>query len=289
MKALLQTLFLLGLLSTWGCGAPAFEAGSAVESAASEKAGSAEGAGLSVDGDVAEPSATPSGVERKIIYRADIDVVVEQFDPVPAKVQALAAQHRGYVAKSNVRGRPGSPRSGEWTIRVPVTNYESFLDAAVALGQTRGVRTDSDDVTAEFYDVEARIRNKRQEESRLQKHLEESTGKLEEILAVEREISRVRGEVERMEGRMRVLKDLTSLTTINLSVQEIRDYVPEGDPTYLTQVRRTFDRSLTALFDTAKSASLGIVATLPWLAVFALASLLVLLIRRITRRPSSSP
>ena len=137
----------------------------------------------------------------------------------------LAEQHSGYIAKSNVRGRPGSPRSGEWTIRVPVANYEDFLAAARELGETRSVRTDSDDVTAEFYDVEARIRNKKQEEDRLRKHLEDSTGKLEDILHVEREISRVRGEIERMEGRMRVLKDLTSLTTINLRVDEIEDYI----------------------------------------------------------------
>ena len=229
-----------------------------------------------------------AAIERKIVYTADVDVVVEEFDQVPSRVKELVEQHSGYIAKSNIRGTPGSPRSGEWTIRVPVVDYEKFLAAARDLGEVRSVRTDSDDVTAEFYDIEARIRNKEQEEDRLRKHLDDSTGKLEDILNVEREISRVRGEIEQMEGRMRVLKDLTSLTTINLQVDEIKDYVPEGDPTYSTRVRRAFAKSITALVVAAKAASIAIVAAVPWIAVLlallAVVYLLRPLIRRVFRR-----
>lgn len=231
-----------------------------------------------------EASADATLVERKIVYKADVDLVVEEFDMVPSRVKTLVEQHGGYIAKSNIRGRPGSPRSGEWTIRVPVANYEGFLSAARELGETRSVRTDSDDVTAEFYDVEARIRNMQQEEERLRKHLDESTGKLDDILQVEREISRVRGEIERMEGRMRVLKDLTSLTTINLRVDEIKDYVPEGEATYSTQVRRAFSGSIAALVAAAKGVSLAMVVAVPWLGVLAVLIVMLVLIRKLFRR-----
>jgi hypothetical protein len=283
MKLRAVTFLLLLPLSVLGC-AKADYSQPAMNEAATDTMAVTDGSGSMAVADAAPPLATEAVVDRKIVYTADVDIVVEEFDLVPSQVKDLAEQHSGYIAKSDIRGRPGSPRSGEWTIRVPVANYEDFLAAAGELGETRSVRTDSDDVTSEFYDVEARIRNKKQEEDRLRKHLEDSTGKLEDILHVEREISRVRGEIERMEGRMRVLKDLTSLTTINLRVDEIKDYVPEGDPTYATRVRRAFSGSISALVAAAKAVSIVIVVAVPWLGVLLVVLVMVFMLRSFIRK-----
>ena len=94
----------------------------------------------------------------------------------------------------------------------------------------------------------------------------------------------VRGEIERMEGRMRVLKDLTSLTTINLGVDEIKDYVPEGDPTYGTRVRRAFTGSISALVVAAKAVSIAIVAAVPWLGVLLVVLVMVFMLRPLVRK-----
>jgi hypothetical protein len=283
MKLRAFTFLLLISLSVFGC-AKADYSQPAMNEAATDTMAVTDGSGSMAVADAAPPLATEAVVDRKIVYTADVDIVVEEFDLVPSQVKDLAEQHSGYIAKSDIRGRPGSPRSGEWTIRVPVANYEDFLAAAGELGETRSVRTDSDDVTSEFYDVEARIRNKKQEEDRLRKHLEDSTGKLEDILHVEREISRVRGEIERMEGRMRVLKDLTSLTTINLRVDEIKDYVPEGDPTYTTRVRRAFSGSISALVAAARAVSIAIVVAVPWLGVLLVVLVMVFMLRSFIRK-----
>jgi hypothetical protein len=101
----------------------------------------------------------------------------------------------------------------------------------------------------------------------LLKLLDTATGKLEEVLAVEREIGRVRGEIEQSEGRMRVLTDLTALATVELVVTEVKDYVPEEAVTYGTRVRRSLDASLRALVFTADQLSIAAVAISPWLAV----------------------
>lgn len=273
-----RVTFLLIPLTILGCGGADFSKPE-MKDATPEMALTDSSGSVAVS-DAALPMPTEAAIERKIVYTADVDIVVELFDQVPSRVTDLVEKHGGYVATSNIRGRPGSPRSGEWTIRVPVGNYDEMLVAAQELGEVRSVRTDSEDVTAEFYDVEARIRNKEQEEERLRKHLEDSTGKLEDILNVEREISRVRGEIEQLEGRMRVLKDLTSLTTINLRVDEIKDYVPERNPTYMIRVHRAFSGSIAALVVAAKASSIAIVAAVPWLGV-----LVVLLVLIYTLRP----
>ena len=116
------------------------------------------------------------------------------------------------------------------------------MSAVVRLGEVRHNHVGSQDVTEEYFDLEARIRNKREEEKRLLKHLADSTGKLEDILAVEKELSRVRGEAEQMEGRLRYLADRADLTTVTIEANEWKDYKPPVAATFSTQVGRTFFR-----------------------------------------------
>lgn len=223
-------------------------------------------------------------LRRKIIYTATIDLVVEEFTSIPSEVEALAKQFDAYVANSNILGSPGSPRSGQWKIRVPVERYKEFLEAARKLGEVRSERSDSQDVSEEYYDLEARIRNKKQQEERLLELLADATGKLEEVLSVERELARVRGEIEQMEGRIRVLNNLTSLTTVNLSIDEIKDYVPEEAATYTTRLRRSFGNSIHALKTTAETVSIAVIVALPWLGVLLVPVILLVILVRIARR-----
>jgi hypothetical protein len=214
-----------------------------------------------------QPEKAANSIHRKIVYRATVDLVVEDFEPIPAKIEALVKRFDAYLARSNVTGTPGSPRSGQWTVRVPADRYDAFLAAARKLGEVRRVGSDSQDVTEEFYDVEARIRNKKQEEARLLKLLDTATAKLADVLAVEQEVSRVRGEIEQSEGRMRVLSDLTALATVDLVVTEIKNYVPEEAVTYATRLHRSFDASIRALIFTGDQLSIALVALSPWLAI----------------------
>jgi hypothetical protein len=231
-----------------------------------------------------QPLPARAALERKIVYTAEIELVVEDFEPIPDQVAALAKQFDGYLASSTLTGSPGSPRTGQWRIRVPVARYEAFLAACRQLGEVRRVSVDSQEVTEEYYDLEARLRNKKTEVERLRKLLEETAGELEDVLAVERELSRVEEEIERVEGRRRVLEDLTSLTTINLKIDEIRDYVPEEAASYATRVRRGFSRSIAALVVTAQGLSIAIVAMLPWLGVLLVLGVAVWLPWRASRR-----
>ena len=222
-------------------------------------------------------------IERKIIYTSDVDLVVEEFDEVPEKVVKLVKQFDGYLASSNIAGSPGRPRSGKWTVRVPVGRYEEFLDAAQKLGEVRSVRSDSQEVTEEYYDVDGRIRNKKKTVERLLA-LEEKTGELKDVLEVDRELDRVQEEIDRLEGRMRVLNDLTSLITVNLTIYEIKDYAPEESAGYLTRLRRAVGNSLSRLSAVAQTFSIAFVAALPWILVFAVPLVVVWKIWRARRR-----
>lgn len=240
------------------------------------------------DGNEAENADGPR-LERRIIYRATLELVVENLADVAPRVHDLARRHDGFIAQSSIDTASGRPRSGSWTIRVPVARYAEFLDAAGSLGELQRKTEDSREVTAEYYDLETRIRNKRVEEERLLKHLTDSTGKLEDILAVEKELSRVRTEVEQLQGRLRVLQDLTALSTVTISVREVLGFVPDEIATFGTQIRRTWQKSIDGLTAAAKVAVLTAVACAPWLIAVGLPLVLVILTGRRWRRRKQPP
>src|SRR5262249_45343795 len=103
----------------------------------------AEGAGQA--GQMRAPD-NAAKLKRQIIYDADVRLIVEDFEGIPEKVQKLADASGGFVAQQKLHGRSGSPRSGEWKIRIPVAGYEDFLDSARKLGELQSLAATSQDV-----------------------------------------------------------------------------------------------------------------------------------------------
>ncbi len=255
-----------------GCGAHSDFAPATSESdvSASAASGAAEAPAAAQKGKGAPGSVGASGqavapTQRKIIYTATVDLVVENLTQGQTKLLNLVKANKGYVAETNVGGASGEQRTGKWKVRVPVENYEAFMTGAARLGELQSSNSSSQDVTAEYYDVAARIKNKQVEEARLQELLKRATGKLSEILQVEKELSRVRGEVEQLQGRIRVLASLSSLTTITISMREIKDYIPPAPPTFGTEIGRQFNGSLSVMRAAGKGLVLLGAALLPWL------------------------
>ena len=217
-----------------------------------------------------------------MIYDASIDLIVESLNKTEQAILKLITDHGGFLAESEQNSETSERRHGTWRVRVPVDRFESFTGAVSRLGEVRRNHVGTQDVTEEYFDLEARIRNKQEEEKRLVKHLSASTGNLKDILDVERELSRVRGEVEQMQGRLRFLSNRADLSTVTINATEWKDYKPPVAPTYSTQISRTFFRSVENLGTFFTSLSLVLVALIPWIPVIALGLFLLrwLLVRR---------
>jgi hypothetical protein len=210
---------------------------------------------------------------------------VERLPAAEKSLLEMVQRHHGYVASTDVGGTPGAPRSGTWRLRVPVTEFAAFRKELEGLGELQRMRLDSQDVTDEYYDVEANISNKRVEETRLLEHLRKSTGTLADILAVEQELSRVRGEIEQLQGRLRLLANQTELTTITVAINEAQEFVPIRGTSFGAEVARTFRGSVTNMKNAAQGLVLVLIALLPWLLVAALIiAPVVLVVNRISRR-----
>jgi hypothetical protein len=215
----------------------------------------------------APPSNVLASVTRKIIYDAQVELMVDSVDPVAKKVAGLVSEARCYIAEQSVTGSPGSLRSMRWKIRVPVERFDSFVEAIVALGElVRNERT-SQDVTEQYYDIEARIKNKKVEEQTINKILQERSGKLEDVLKIEIELSRVRGEIEQLEGKIRLLENLSTLASLTLNIREREKYAPPPPVVadFPTQIVRTWDRSVLGLVNVSKAFALWLVSMAVWI------------------------
>ncbi len=227
-----------------------------------------------------------AALSRKIIYDSEIDLIVKDVDPIAKQVVTFIQDARGYIAEQSTTGSPGSQRSMRWKLRVPVEQFESLVQKVVALGELeRNTRT-SQDVTEQFYDIEARIKNKKAEEKSLTKILDERTGKLQDVLKIETELSRVRGEIEQIEGKIRVLENLSSLATLTLSVREREKFEPPPPAAadFPTQVARTWENSLRGLINLGKAFILWAVDWVLWIPLVIVAGLLAwIVLRRLFR------
>jgi len=273
------------LLPVSGCAEEARERAhiTDVETAASAAPSGGEKADKSKSTDI------PPALPRKIIYNAEVTLVVESVTTLGDQITKLVKDAGGYISETDQASLAHTQRRATWKVRVPVERFDTFLAAVARLGELERNHVDSQDVTQEFYDTEARIANKQQEEKRLLKHLADSTGKLEDILAVEKELSRVRGEIEQMQGRLKYLASFSALSTVTITATEVRDYTPPVAPTFAKQIERTFHTSLAQLVDFGRGVVLFLVALAPWLPVLAVLALPVwLLIRRSARSRGAS-
>jgi len=155
-----------------------------------------------------------------IARTASISLIVKDFGPVEAMVKAIAQRHNGYIASLNTVSPQDSARTLSATLQIPSAQLESAVTELKQLGRVDQETQSGEEVTKEFIDRAARLKNARATEQRLLDVLREHTGKVKDILDAEQEIARVRGEIEQMEADQRALQTRVDFATVQLSVKE---------------------------------------------------------------------
>ena len=280
-----------GVLFLFGCGADVGQRSPKdavlAKRASKEVAAPQAGEGGPQEPAAGRPQALVEPVPRKIIYTAQVEMIVEDLAHSEGELKRLIQEQKAYVAKSEMRGSPGSPRTGTWTIRVPVDQFNALVEAIGKLGELRRNTIDSDDITDRYYDLKAHMKNNEVEEQGLQKlYLEKSsTGKLDDLLAVRRELRNIRGDIEQQKGQLQRWDKETQYATVVVTMHDRKDYVPTTSPTFSTSISRTFWGSWESLVSVGQAIVIAVVALTPWLPVLGLIGLAIWLgIRRMNKR-----
>ena len=173
--------------------------------------------------DEPQASDSPANIptERKIIRNGEFAIETKTPTEDQRKLQAIAEALGGFVVTSEFKS--STNRSDDSTtvsviLRVPSANFQKATDEIVKL-VTRVLhqKTTGNDVTAEFVDLEARLRAKKALESQYFEIMKRAS-KISDVLEVQEKLTEVRTEIEQAEGRRRYLENQSALSTINISL-----------------------------------------------------------------------
>ena len=231
-------------------------------------------------------------IPRKIQYTADFQLVTDQFTTVETTLHTLIDETQGFVSFADVYTQTGSPRHGVWRARIPIAKFDSFRKGIAKVGEVVRTSVQTKDVTAEYYDLEEHVKSEKAQEEALRELLKRTTDKIENILAVRRELGSIRDEIERSEGRMRLMANLSDLTTVTIQMQEFAKFDPDRptptkeDPTFAGKADKAFRDSWSGLVFCAQIVALAIVVLTPWLPLIAVAAGIGWLVYRRLPKPT---
>jgi hypothetical protein len=147
-------------------------------------------------------------------------VEVDSVEVGIARVRRLAQQAGALVANTSLQAGREQQRSASLELRIPSERFDSVVNGLGPIGKVESVNIAVQDVGEEFVDLSARLANARRLEARLIELLANRTGRLSDVLSVERELARVREEIERYEGRLRYLQSRVSVSSLVVTVHE---------------------------------------------------------------------
>lgn len=171
-----------------------------------------------------QPVQQKTNVPRYIIKNAEMRMQVKEVEASSARAIEQAKAIGGYLSQMETRNTNWET-SNHLTLRIPVEEFENFL---TKMGEeslfTDYRRVGTEDVTAEFVDLQARLKTRKEVKERFEKILREKTKTVEDVLNAEEKISRIQEEIEAAEGRLKYLSDRTSMSTVNLEFYERKEY-----------------------------------------------------------------
>src|SRR5438093_22181 len=170
----------------------------------------------------AKPGETPAPAQanRKLIRNAAVQLEIVSFDDAVQKITALANEERGYVATTSSEKQGNGKLRGTVVVKVLPENLDRFLQKVRGLGELKNQTLGTEDVTKAYLDTDARLKNAHVIEQRLDDMVKTKTGKVSDLLQVEKELGRVREDIEKMQGELKYWDSQVQFATVTVSLAE---------------------------------------------------------------------
>ncbi|MFO0614657.1 MAG: DUF4349 domain-containing protein [Polyangiaceae bacterium] len=167
--------------------------------------------------------AAPRSTEARspiLIYTADFVLAVYETEKTVDAVQDIAERAGGYLSRRS---------DTSITVRIPADRFQAAITEMQALGEVVRRNVSSEDVTAEYRDLEVQLANAVAMRDRFAALLSRATT-VTESLEIERELGRVTATIERIRGRLKVLADLAAYSTVTVEVQRKQSAILQQGP-----------------------------------------------------------
>lgn len=164
------------------------------------------------------PGADEPAVEQKVIKTSYLSLEVEDVRAAADAVEDIARKYNGYKADSSTKDI-GDRKIGYVTVRVPGEHFEDVLREIEAVGELKEENISVEDVTEQYVDLAARLKNLERQEERYLDILDMAET-VEDVLKVENQLERIRGNIEQLQGRLTYLTNRIDFSTVQVRLSE---------------------------------------------------------------------
>lgn len=160
-----------------------------------------------------------SSFDRKIIKDGNIRFETSSVKETQSFIKQTVSELEGYIGDEKVFDYKDRIEHNI-TVRVPENKFDLLVEKISETAEKIDSKNiNSKDVTEEFIDVEARVKTKKELETRYKEILKQAN-RVDEILNIEREIGKLRSEIESLEGRLNYLKNRVALSSLTITYYE---------------------------------------------------------------------
>ena len=278
LRILLVVLSLLTILSFASCAASKNEVGNF--------APEAEAPNVGLGDDLLADPAKGQETVRKIIKTYDLNAETKDFDATVSAIDALVAEHGGYVENNSINyrhyGNSQSARYASYRFRIPAENADAFVNS---VGNTLNVTRNSsyaEDVSETYYSIEATLEELTAERDSLLAMMKslDSQKDYNFWLTLQTRLSEVRQQIARLQAQLNNYDSRVSYSTVNLSINEVVTYTPVEE-SFGAKIAAAFSKGWTAFGEFMEGLVIVLVTIFPFLLIPAAAGIVtIVLIRR---------
>lgn len=158
---------------------------------------------------------TQQNIEQKIIKQGDLRFETNDLQATYTQIQNAVKSHNAII-QNDTEGKNYESVFRKLIIRVPSKNFDLFLkDISKGVAYFDNKEISSQDVTAEYIDIDARLKAKKVLENRYLELLKKAN-KVTEMLDIEKQLSAIREEIEAKEGQLNYMQNQVSFSTVTI-------------------------------------------------------------------------
>jgi hypothetical protein len=163
----------------------------------------------------------PIGDGPRVIRTAQIAVEVKNgsFDGTVDKLFAISTNLGGYISGSAASADSGALRTGTITFQVPTDKFSEAISEVRALGTVQNLAIGGQDVSAQYVDLQARLKNAEAQRDAMLALLGQAKT-VAEIIAVQTQLGQITAQIEQLKGQISYFDHATSYSTISVGVHE---------------------------------------------------------------------
>ncbi len=229
---------------------------------------------------------------RKVILNGYMQIDIDEYDVIQDRIVSMVVSRGGFVQNSNTRYKyfnrtqlEESLKEGNITLRIPENEFYNIYNDIKNFGTVIDSRINTSDITGQYRDTANEVENLKIQESRLREIMDKAIN-VQEILEVERELSRVRGDINRLTGNIKTWDNLVSLSTIEIFLNEVSPgdvQIKSIDESIWSKSQKGFIRTTNELINLLERMLVRFVSLVPLFIILSIVTIVVYFIYRKVR------